>query len=107
MFVATKALPLKSRAKHIWRIANLWWAMICVVWTAICSANTLIGKYGSDAFRKAWDAAWVTPKWGWQTGKAESMGTVGRQRSSGRAIQGRRAQQVRGGCGRWPGYVLR
>ena len=42
-----------------------------------------------------------------ESGEAEPMGATGAEWSSGRAIQGRRAQQVRGGCGGWRSYVLR
>jgi len=37
-----------------------------VLWSLISSADTLVGKYGSDSFKKAWDAEWIAPKWGWK-----------------------------------------
>ncbi len=57
---------IKDRFKHGGRIGQWWWAMIFGAWTLVCSADVLVGKYGSDSFKVAWDAAWKLPKFGWE-----------------------------------------
>src|ERR1700691_1498092 len=57
---------MHTRAGHYKAIFGPWWAVLNGLWTLLSSADTLVGKYGSDDFKKTWDAAWITPKWGWK-----------------------------------------
>ena len=40
--------------------------MIYGAWSILCSVDVLVGKYGSDQIKAAWDAAWKLPKFGWK-----------------------------------------
>src|ERR1700683_1865750 len=55
-----------TRKEHYKAIFGPWWAMLNGLWSILSSADTLVGKYGSDGLRRAWDASWVAPRWGWK-----------------------------------------
>lgn len=58
---------LTARASHVGQIARSWWAMIYgLVWSALCSVDVLVGHYGTDSFKTAYNSAWIAPKWGWK-----------------------------------------
>jgi hypothetical protein len=56
---------MHTRTEHFKAVFGAWWAVVTAIWSLISSADTLVGKYGSDSLKKWWDAAW-TPKWGWK-----------------------------------------
>jgi hypothetical protein len=56
-----------SRWKHFTKILSRWWLMLNAAWALLSSADTLVSHYGSTDLRKAWDASWIAPKWGWTT----------------------------------------
>jgi hypothetical protein len=57
---------MHARGEHYKAIFGPWWAIVNGLWTLLSSADTLVGKYGSDTFKKTWEAAWIAPKWGWK-----------------------------------------
>src|SRR5258708_761282 len=57
---------MHTRSEHYRAIFGPWWATVNALWALLSSADTLVGKYGSEEFKKAWDASWVAPRWGWK-----------------------------------------
>jgi len=57
---------MHSRYKHFTSVFGIWWGAVMGLWTALCSADTLVGKYASEHSKKIWEAAWLAPKWGWE-----------------------------------------
>ncbi|HXM61484.1 MAG TPA: hypothetical protein VN950_11580 [Terriglobales bacterium] len=55
-----------TRGEHYKAIFGPWWAVVNGLWALLSSADTLVAKYGSVEFKKTWDEAWITPKWGWK-----------------------------------------
>ncbi len=56
---------MHTRVAHARGVFGRWWGFMNLTWTALSSADTLVSKYASDAFKAEWNSWWITPKWGW------------------------------------------
>jgi hypothetical protein len=56
---------VQTRWTHAKGVFGPWWAAVNAVWLAVSSADTLVSKYASNAFKAEWNGWWITPKWGW------------------------------------------
>jgi hypothetical protein len=57
---------MHTKRQHFKDIFGTWWTAVNSVWTLLSSADALVDHYGSTDFKRSWDAAWITPKWGWK-----------------------------------------
>src|ERR1700691_3057327 len=55
-----------NRWQHLKGIFNIWWLAVNGAWLLVSSADTLVGKFATPAFKNYWDSQFVTPKWGWK-----------------------------------------
>ncbi len=55
-----------ARWQHAKAVFGWWWLSVNAAWGCLTAADTLVSKWASESFRRAWDSYWRLPKWGWK-----------------------------------------